>query len=211
MSLISSFFETGCKAGDSRGGAKWSHLVWFPLKLSFWSSFSLLQPTWLTHHSGLLPLPLLPDHSGGVGAHAGHGLRRRRRRQRRHQCRASLPGEMTLLHNAHICKYGGAAELLQLSAGSPAGTRTTGSPDMGVYRQLYFPQRLSNEFVLSTHPAWSQMCCSLLRLALEKLAGSLKKTCRQMFLGSDCEFQQNSVASEPLRASLPPQWTKASV
>lgn len=86
---------------------------------------------------------------------------------------------MTLLHNAHICKYGANAELTQLSAGSPAGTRTLGSPDMGVYRQLYFPQRLSNEFVLSTHPAWSQMCSRLLRLALGKLARSLERTFRR--------------------------------
>lgn len=145
------------------------------------SLFYLLQPTWLTHHGGLLPLPLLPDHSGGVGARAGRGLqqRRRQRSQRRHQRRASLPGEMTPLRNAHIRKYGATAELPQLSARSPAGTRTLGSPDMGVYRQLYFPQRLSNEFVLSTHPAWSQMCSRLLRLALEKLAGSLEKTSRR--------------------------------
>lgn len=140
--------------------------------------FYLLQPTRLTHHGGLLPLPLLPDHSGGVGARAGRGLQRRRS-QRRHQRHASLPGEMTALRNAHIRKYGPTTELPQLSAGSPAGTRTLGFPDKGVYRQLYFPQRLSNEFVLSTHPAWSQMCSRLLRLALEKLAGSLEKTSRR--------------------------------
>lgn len=159
--------------------AESSALIWLPLKSSFWSSLSLLQPTWLTNR-GLLPIPLFPDRSGRLDTHAGRGLQWRRRSQRRHQRRASLPGGTMLLHFAHVCKYCEAAVAQWRISGWHTHTHahSLGSPDMGVDCQLYLPQRLSNEFVLSTHPVRSQMCSRLLRLALEKIAGSLEKTSR---------------------------------
>lgn len=86
-----------------------------------------------------------------------------------------------------------------------------GYPVMGVYCQVYFPQRLSNEFVLSTHPVRSHMCSSLLRLVPEKLQARLGRAKREIqaiteefsFAWRDHRGLRNFACSSP--------WAQASV
>lgn len=137
-----------------------------PLPLSLWP-FSPLQPTWLTHHGGLLPLPLLPDHSGGVGAHAGRGLQRRRRSQRRHQRRASLPGEKTPLQRVD-CAY------MQMRRGSlqDPRRRLTRLPWHGCVSSAIFPPEAIKRVCPVYSPCRVTKCAAAcLDLRRGKLAG----------------------------------------
>lgn len=99
------YFKTGQKLGDSQLTESSTHWSLHSDPHSLYASpLPLLQPTWLTH-GGFLPIPLFPEPPGGFSTHARRGLQWQRRSQRRHQHRASLPGGMTLLHFARICKY----------------------------------------------------------------------------------------------------------
>lgn len=166
--------------------------------------FSPLQPTWLTHHGGLLPLPLLPDRSGGVGAHAGRGLQRRRRSQRRHQRRASLPGEKTPLQRVE-CAY---MQIRRSSLQDPRH-RLTRLPWHGCVSSAIFPPEAIKRVCPVYSPCRVTKCAAAcLDLRRGKLAGSLKRKEEWNFqsdlLRSDCVSSRRTVSLQRHSAfSLP--------